>query len=257
MVAGICNQCGKTYSLDSTEDFALCSCGGEIKIANNDYLDEKQYDSDTEDIIGTENGNNLKILAPDIQFVIISSLLIFSAQFIKFFFVEVFGIGVKGLFFWAFAIVMFSFLFVLTILTQRFFNYLGYDMLSLPTDEKEYLVCIKCGSYYELLPGDKKEDFPDRCKCGARLIQSPSNNLSEKIIKIHPAKYFLIFVIGTGIILFFGIKYFNLDLDYLLHTQASYYLNFMLIFVSSIVTVSIFRILKLILSPFGIKLRIE
>ena len=32
-----------------------------------------------------------------------------------------------------------------------------------------YFVCEKCGSYYELQPGEKPEDFTDQCECGGKL----------------------------------------------------------------------------------------
>ena len=32
-----------------------------------------------------------------------------------------------------------------------------------------YLVCEKCGGYYELKPGEKPEDFSDKCECGGKL----------------------------------------------------------------------------------------
>lgn len=32
-----------------------------------------------------------------------------------------------------------------------------------------YLVCNKCGSYYELQPGETVEDFLDECECGGKL----------------------------------------------------------------------------------------
>ena len=35
-----------------------------------------------------------------------------------------------------------------------------------------YLICDKCGGYYELQPGEKPEDFSDECECGGKLIYS-------------------------------------------------------------------------------------
>lgn len=32
-----------------------------------------------------------------------------------------------------------------------------------------YRVCNKCGSYYELLPGESPDDFTDTCECGGKL----------------------------------------------------------------------------------------
>lgn len=31
-----------------------------------------------------------------------------------------------------------------------------------------YIICEKCGGYYELQPGEHPEDF-DRCNCGGKL----------------------------------------------------------------------------------------
>jgi len=35
-----------------------------------------------------------------------------------------------------------------------------------------YLICDKCGGYYELQPGEKPEDFSNECECGGKLIYS-------------------------------------------------------------------------------------
>jgi hypothetical protein len=32
-----------------------------------------------------------------------------------------------------------------------------------------YLVCDKCGGYYELQPGELPQDFIDKCNCGGNL----------------------------------------------------------------------------------------
>lgn len=33
-----------------------------------------------------------------------------------------------------------------------------------------YLVCDKCGIYYELQPGESPDDFTDQCECGGKLF---------------------------------------------------------------------------------------
>ena len=33
-----------------------------------------------------------------------------------------------------------------------------------------YLVCDRCDSYYELLPGESPDDYYDKCECDGRLI---------------------------------------------------------------------------------------
>jgi len=35
-----------------------------------------------------------------------------------------------------------------------------------------YLVCYKCGSYYELQEGESPDDFDLKCDCGGELIFS-------------------------------------------------------------------------------------
>jgi hypothetical protein len=37
-----------------------------------------------------------------------------------------------------------------------------------------YLICDKCGGYYELQPGETPEDFSNECECGGELIYSDS-----------------------------------------------------------------------------------
>lgn len=37
-----------------------------------------------------------------------------------------------------------------------------------------YLICDRCGGYYELQPGEKPEDFSNECECGGKLIYSDS-----------------------------------------------------------------------------------
>ncbi|MEL7669473.1 hypothetical protein [Methanobacterium sp.] len=40
-----------------------------------------------------------------------------------------------------------------------------------------YLVCNKCGGYYELQPGESSDDFDTECECGGQLVQSAINSL--------------------------------------------------------------------------------
>lgn len=42
-----------------------------------------------------------------------------------------------------------------------------------------YLVCNKCGGYYELQPGESPRDFSLECECGGHLVQSTSNSLTS------------------------------------------------------------------------------
>lgn len=34
---------------------------------------------------------------------------------------------------------------------------------------KGYLVCQKCGNYYQLEPGESPDDFTDKCDCDGQL----------------------------------------------------------------------------------------
>ncbi|PKL71322.1 MAG: hypothetical protein CVV29_11235, partial [Methanobacteriales archaeon HGW-Methanobacteriales-2] len=49
---------------------------------------------------------------------------------------------------------------------------------------KGYLVCDKCGVYYEMHQGESPEDFPDNCECGGtfKYIASPILP-DEKLVK--------------------------------------------------------------------------
>ena len=40
-----------------------------------------------------------------------------------------------------------------------------------------YLVCNKCGGYYELQSGESPKDFDTKCECGGHLVQSTSDSL--------------------------------------------------------------------------------
>lgn len=42
-----------------------------------------------------------------------------------------------------------------------------------------YLICDKCGGYYELQPGEKPEDFSDECECGGKLIYSDTYDVTS------------------------------------------------------------------------------
>ena len=47
------------------------------------------------------------------------------------------------------------------------------------TPLNSYLVCNKCGGYYELQPGESPKDFSLECECGGHLVQSTSNSLTS------------------------------------------------------------------------------
>jgi len=39
-----------------------------------------------------------------------------------------------------------------------------------------YLICDTCGGYYELQPGESKDDFSDECECGGKIRYSKTLN---------------------------------------------------------------------------------
>jgi len=43
-----------------------------------------------------------------------------------------------------------------------------------------YLVCEKCGGYYELQDGESPNDFSDKCECGGKLVYSENLENTEK-----------------------------------------------------------------------------
>ena len=45
------------------------------------------------------------------------------------------------------------------------------------TPLNSYLVCNKCGGYYELQPGESWKDFDTECECGGQLVQSTTDSL--------------------------------------------------------------------------------
>lgn len=55
---------------------------------------------------------------------------------------------------------------------------------------KGYLICKKCGGYYEIQPGESPEDF-DSCQCGGKLeyyaLQKPeqNHNTAKNPPKVH------------------------------------------------------------------------
>lgn len=74
------------------------------------------------------------------------------------------------------------------------------------TNIKEYLVCNNCQGTYELQPGEKPEDFSDKCECGGKLTYSKniSNNNHNEPTKTNKMvkNGLIIFVVLLGLIIF-------------------------------------------------------
>ena len=49
-----------------------------------------------------------------------------------------------------------------------------------------YLVCDKCGGYYELQPNESPEDFTDKCECGGNLKYVQDLNDVDDLQKVCP-----------------------------------------------------------------------
>lgn len=48
-------------------------------------------------------------------------------------------------------------------------NIIKKNPQAIPKKDNGYLVCNKCGEYYELQEGESPEDFVDECKCGGKI----------------------------------------------------------------------------------------
>ncbi|ADZ10214.1 hypothetical protein Metbo_1994 [Methanobacterium lacus] len=75
------------------------------------------------------------------------------------------------------------------------------------TNIKEYLVCNNCEGAYELLPGEKPEDFSDECECGGKLTYSKDSSINDnkptktnKMVK----NGLIIFIVVLGLVIFIG-----------------------------------------------------
>ena len=49
-----------------------------------------------------------------------------------------------------------------------------------------YLVCDKCGGYYELQPGESPDNFSDKCECGGHLRYVQNLNDVNELQKTCP-----------------------------------------------------------------------
>lgn len=58
-----------------------------------------------------------------------------------------------------------------------------------------YLVCNKCGGYYELQPGESSESFDLECECGGWLIPSTSDSLFSSEEKDYGSEIFLCYAL--------------------------------------------------------------
>lgn len=78
-----------------------------------------------------------------------------------------------------------------------------------------FLVCNKCGGYYELQKGEVPEDFADRCECGGKLEFKKTRDVSnqgkittdlfnpQNVGILALISYWLVLTIISGIILSF------------------------------------------------------
>lgn len=271
----VCDKCGNYYKLqsgESPEEFTDdCKCGGKLEFRK--CLDELSTSEHVSSVIGDspddsdempEEDRKLKMLPRDITFAVFITLLAIAVQTVIFVLQELFKLKLTGLVYIMYVLLFIVLLFCLTLGAQRLFVFLGWDLLSSATkknedDEKRYLVCLRCESYYEIQPGESFESFPDTCECGGKMIPSVSKNLKgERAINIHPS-FILLFImtILSFAVLYFTFKAFNIDMDALSHGQSRYFLNFLLIFLSQVLTITLFRVGRIILEPLDIKLNFE
>lgn len=272
----VCDKCGNYYKLqsgESPEDFIdTCKCGGKLE-----FRKDLDVISTSEDVTSVTNSNHdnvddethdkdrkLKKMPNDITFAVFVTLLIIATQTAAFVLKELFKLKLTGLGNIAYIVVVIVLSFCLILGAQRLFVFLGWDLLSSTTKKKKnsetrYLVCLKCESYYEVQPNESFDDYPDICECGGKMIPSVSKSLEgERTINIHPS-FILLFIMSilSFIVLYSIFKAFNMDIETLSHGQSRYFLNFLFIFLSQVLTIILFRVGRMMCRPFGIKLNFE
>lgn len=64
-----------------------------------------------------------------------------------------------------------------------------------------YLICDKCGEYYELQEGESPEDFDLTCECGGKLVYHESLNIPKIVITFWMSIKLVILSIASMILL--------------------------------------------------------
>ncbi|MEL7669474.1 hypothetical protein [Methanobacterium sp.] len=57
------------------------------------------------------------------------------------------------------------------------------------TPLNSYLVCNKCGGYYELQPGESWKEFDTECGCGGQLVHNDTNSLVSRAYYMSEEEY--------------------------------------------------------------------
>ena len=138
----------------------------------------------------------------------------------------------------------------LTLGTRLLLGFLGWSLpSSISKPKKVYLVCLGCRGYYELQPSESPDDFLDTCNCGGKLVSSSSPSLKEPK-KLHPLLIPPLICI-LSLFVFWLIFKFNVNMNF---SGYMYYINFLIVVLSQVLGVVIFRVLSVILDPLGIEL---
>lgn len=66
-----------------------------------------------------------------------------------------------------------------------------------------YLICDKCGEYYELQEGESPEDFDLTCECGGKLVYHESLNIPKIVISFWRSIIIVSLALASVILLLF------------------------------------------------------
>jgi|GEM_PF-4185095 hypothetical protein len=238
----ICDKCGGYYKLkkgESTEDFLdTCQCGGKLGFHENINPEEDG-----------SCGESKKNLPLDVATAVILTLFGLAFQVVNFV-LGLFKLKLTGtMVITSFLLVIILFL-CLTLGTRLLLGFLGWSLpSSISKPKKVYLVCLGCRGYYELQPSESPDDFLDTCNCGGKLVSSSSPSLKEPK-KLHPLLIPPLICI-LSLFVFWLIFKFNVNMNF---SGYMYYINFLIVVLSQVLGVVIFRVLSVILDPLGIEL---
>lgn len=234
----VCDKCGGYYKLqngESPEDFLdTCECGGKLGFHENINLEDG-------------SGKSRKNLPADVATALVIIILCFAFQVVSYV-LELVKLNSTGLMVTA-SLTLVLFL-CLTFGTQRLLGFLGWNLLfPISKPKKVYMVCSNCRGYYELQTDESPEDFLDTCSCGGKLVSSSSPNLKESRIKVHTSLIPPLMCILSLLVLWFIFK-FGVNLK----ISGYSYVNFLVVVMSQVLSVAIFRVLSLTLDPLGIEI---
>lgn len=239
----VCDKCGGYYKLqkgESPEDFLdTCKCGGKLGFHESINPEEDGF-----------HGESKKNLPLDVATAVIITLFGLAFQIVNFV-LEFFKLNLTGTMVITSFLLVFILFLCLTFGTQLLLGFLGWSLpSSISKPKKVYLVCLGCKGYYELQPFESPDDFLDTCNCGGKLVSSSSPSLREPKIRLHPSLIPPLICI-LSLFVFWLIFKFNVNINFPGYMSQ---INFLIVVLSEVLSVVIFRVLSVILDPLGIEL---